>query len=139
MQRNSMAEKAKVTWDGVEIAGLVSVGEITLEKSTIEVPSFHRVRQIQSGITKLPVIEMVYRIDRDSATMKFWDDFYLNDESHDATLIRCDASGSEFARKLLQGCECIKISQAQYNAASPEFAKVTVSIIPWDIQIVEAE
>lgn len=139
MQRNALAEKKKIFWDGVEIQGLVSVGEVLMEKSTIEVPSFHRIRTIQSGITKLPILEIVYRIDRDSNTQKFWQDYYTNDENHDAVFIRTDAGGNEFARRILPSCECLSISEPAYDAASPTYAKITVKICPWDILFVDAE
>lgn len=139
MQKNAMAEKKKCLWDGVEKAGLVSFGEMAMEKSTIEVPSFHRIRTIQSGIIKLPIIEVVYRIDRDSPTQKYFEDFYWNDESHDLTLIRTDASGTEFARRLLPGCECVYLSEPAYDAASPTFAKITMRFVPWDIILIASE
>lgn len=139
MQKNSMAEKKQVFWDGVEIPGLVLVEEITLEKSTIEVPSFKKIRIIQSDITKIPAVNLKYRLDRGTSTLKFWEDFYYENEIHDASIIRTDASGAEFARRLLPQCECIKISEPAYDAASPTYASITVTVLPYDIIPVASE
>jgi hypothetical protein len=133
MQKSSMAEKKKVYWDGVEIPGLVSVAELTLEKSTIDVPSFKRIRKIQSGIITIPVVEMKYRIDRDTATQSFWEDFYFNDVVKDGIVYRVDAFGVEFAKRVLQQTECYKYTEPAYNAESPEYASITVGLIPWEI------
>lgn len=126
-------EKKKVFWDGVEVPGLVSVAELTLEKSTIDVPSFKRIRKIQSGIITIPVVEMKYRVDRDASTQKFWEDFYFNDTVKDGIVSRVDAFGVEFAVRILQQCECWKYVEPAYNAEAPEYASVTVSVIPWEI------
>ncbi len=133
MQKGSMAEKKKVYFDREEIRGLVSVSEIVLEKGMIEVPEFHRIRQLQNGVTKVPAIDLVYRIDRNSPTYKFWKDFYFNDEDHDGVISRTDAHGVEFGQTLLPGCECVKYTEPPYEAANPTFAQISVRIIPWDI------
>lgn len=138
-QQHAMAEKKKVIIDGVEIPGLVSVAEITLEKSTIEVPSFSRIRLIQSGIIKLPAISLKYRVDRDTETLNFWQNYHQNNEIHDVELIRTDATGTEFARRLLPQCECNKMTDPGYDAANPEYASITIELIPWDIKLLEAE
>ena len=132
MQSREMAEKKRVLFDGEEIPGLVSVNDITREKGTIEVPGFNRSRTIPNGITKIPTIELVYRIDRGTNTLQFFEDFYTNNEEKEMSIIRTDGHGDEFARRILQFCEAINITEGAYDAASPDFAKVTVTIVPWD-------
>lgn len=139
MQKQAMAAKKKQTWDGTEVPGLVSVNEITLEKSTIEVPEFKKIRQLQSDITKIPAIEYKYKTDRNTNTLKFFEDWYFNNEVKDGTLIETDAHGSEYARKLLPQCELLKITYAGYDAASPVYANVTVTVLPYDIIPIKAE
>ena len=73
MQKHQMVEKKKAYWDGEEIDGLARVADITLEKSTVEVPAFKRIRILQSDITKLPAIEFEYVVSRDSKTLKFFE------------------------------------------------------------------
>ncbi len=127
-----MAEKARVLWDGVEIPGLVSKGEVPREKSTIDVPGFNRSRAIPSGITTVPTIEFVYKIERGTNTLQFFEDFYTNNEEKECTIIRTDGHGDEFARRLMQFCEIISLIEPPYDAASPDYAKITFTVIPWD-------
>lgn len=139
MQTNAMAEKKKIEVDGVELPGLVSVGEYKLEKSRIEVPSFNRLREIQSGIIKIPAIELKYKVERSSNTLEFYENWYLKNESHDVTIIRTDADGVEFSRRLLPDCECVDFTDPAYDASNPEYASVTVSLVPWDFKMLKAE
>lgn len=133
MQTNAMAEKKKVFIDGVEIEGLVSVSEIPREKRTIEVPSFSTIRDIQSGITKLPPMEMVYSLKRGTNTLQFWEDFYNNNEQKDIEIVRTDADGVEFKRVLYPGCECTRAGEPEYDAANPTYAQIRVTVVPWNI------
>ena len=132
MQKHQLVEKKKVYWDGEEKEGLVRVADITLEKSTVEVPSFKRIRILQSDITKLPAIEFEYLISRDSDALKFFEDFYNDNQVKDCVISRTDAHGDEFARRLWQECECIKITEPAYDAANPTYAKITVTVVPWE-------
>jgi len=139
MQSNDMAEKKKVIIDGEELTGLVNAGEIALEKSTIDVPEFSRIRQIQSGIIRVPMWEVTYKIARGTDTMKFIRDWYFNDEVKDVTVIRTDAHGDEFARTLLPSCECIKYTEPQFDAANPTYAQASITLLPWDVIPLDAE
>lgn len=131
-QRNEMAEKKKIFWDNEEIPGLVSVDEIVVEKNTIEVPSFHKIRTISNGVTKIPLIVCKYKIERGSITLDFIKDFYWNDETHDGVIIRTDGHGVEFDRDLIPGCECIRYTEPGYDAASPDYAHASATFVPWD-------
>ena len=133
MQSNEMAEKKKGLYDGVEVPGLVNVSEITREKSVISVPSFRRIREIQSGIVKMPQLTLIYKLERGKNTLSFFEDFFDNDEVKDLELIRTDAHGVEFNRKMYQQCEVMSITEPAYDAASPDYAKVTVVLVPYDI------
>jgi hypothetical protein len=137
-QRNDLAEKKKLLFDGVEVPGLVSVSELPMEKGIIDVPEFSRIRKIQNGISTVPEIQMVFKIQRDTAALQFFRDYYYNDLTHDITVIRCDASGAEFDRTLLVSCECVKITDPEFDAANPTFAKVTATIVPYDVKPVAA-
>jgi len=132
-QRNDLAEKKKVSWDGEEVPGLVSVGIVGLEDGSIDVPEFNYIRKIRNGQRTIPEVAMVYKLQKDSKVLTFFQNFYLKKETHSAVIIRTDATGTEFARTLLTDCECIKYEEPEYDAASPTFAKVSLTVVPFDV------
>lgn len=133
MQRNDMAEKKRLLIDGEELPGLYMVAEIAMEKGSIEVPEFKRIRVIQNGIIKIPTIQVGYKVQRNSKTLKFLRDWFFNDEDHDVTIIRTDAGGIEFARTLLTSVELLKYTEPPFDGANPTFAKMEPVLVPWDL------
>ena len=135
MQSNEMVEKKKCYWDGVEIAGLVSVAEITREKRTVEVPSFKKIRDVQSDIQKLPQVTLVYKVERNTNTLEFFENYFEKNEVKDLEIVRTDAHGVTMprGRKIYSQCEPISISEPAYDAASPDFSKITIVVAPYDI------
>ncbi len=138
MQRNDRAEKRRVYIDGEEIPGLVHIGEMTLEKGTIEVPEFSKIRVIQNGIMKYPPYEMKYKISKGTSTLKFFRTWFEDNEIHDVTIVRTDAHDDEFARTLLSECECAKYTEPEVGAEAPPFAQVSVTILPFEITPLDA-
>jgi hypothetical protein len=134
-----MAEKVKIYIDGEEILGLVWKGERVLESGTIEVPEFRRTRIIQNGITKIPMQEMRYKIARGTSTDKFFRDWKQNDEIKDVVVVYTDAHGDEFARDMMPQCECIKLGKPEVDLATPTFAQIAVTLLPWDIIPLDGE
>jgi hypothetical protein len=128
-----MAEKVRLFMDGEELTGLVNFGEIVLERGLIEVPEFHKIRQIQSGIEKIPAIDVTFKIPRGSNIYKILKDWYFNDEVHDLVKVRCDATGTEFARTLLPSCEMTKWHEPGFDGANPTYAQIQTRFIPWDV------
>jgi len=126
MQTNEMVEKKRIKWDGVEIPGLVSVAEILREKRVVEIPSFRRIRDVQSGIEKFPQITVIYKLERNTNTLSFFESFFDNNEVKDCEIIRTDAHGVEFNRKAYIGCEPLSITEPTYDAASPVYAQITI-------------
>ncbi len=139
MQRNDLAEKKKIMIDGEEVPGLVNFGEILMEKGQLEVPEFSFIRRIQNGITTIPAVEAIYKIQRDTETLQFFRDWYFNDESKDITVIRTDASGNEFARTLLPDCECVRYLEPAFDGSAPVYAQVSVTLLPWSVIPISAE
>jgi len=133
MQENEMVEKKKCLWEGNEIPGLVSFGEVLREKRVVEVPSFRRIRDIQSGIEKMPQLTLVYKLERNTDTLNFFETFFDKDEVKDLEVIRTDAHGVEFKRKMYSNCELLSITEPAYDAANPDFSKITVVCCPYDI------
>jgi hypothetical protein len=131
-QRNDLAEKKRVLVDGYEVPGLTYVGEVTMEKGVIEVPEFKRIRNIQNGVSKVPVLELRYKISKGGNALSTFRSWYLNDEVHDVTVIRTDASGTEFARDSCPSSECVKFKEPDYDAASPKYAQLEVTLLPFD-------
>ncbi len=138
MQSTDRAEKKRIFYNGQEIPGLVSLGPLRLEKNTLEVPGFSITRKIQNGVTKLPDVDLTYKIPRDNSAYVFFRDWYLNDEEKDLVVERVDASGQVIARTLLQACQCTVYEEPEYDAASPTFAKVTVKLVPYDMVPIDA-
>ena len=137
MQTHDMAEKVRIFMDGVEMPGLVNFGELVVERGTIEVPEFHKIRNIQNGMEKLPILECTFKIARGSAIAKILKDWYYKDETHDLSKVRYDAHGVEFARTMLIGCECIKYHEPPFDGAAPTYAQIQTKFVPWDINPVE--
>lgn len=139
MQRNDQAEKNRVEIDGEEIPGLVRVGETSLEKGQIEVPGYDKIRPIQNGVSTVPAIEMEYKLTKGTNTLQFFRQWYRRNESHDVTKIRVDAAGEEFARTLYPDCECVRYAEPEYTADSPGYARVMVTLAPYDVNPIDAE
>jgi len=137
-QSYDMAEKVRVNIDGDELAGLVNFAELTLEVNQIEVPEFEITRLIDSGVRKIPAIELTYKISRESKTLKFLQNWFFNRETHDITKVRVDAGGVEFARTLFPSCRCVGYTEPPYDASSPTYAQCKIKLAPWDIFPVQA-
>jgi hypothetical protein len=137
--RPQVIQKAKVEWDGKELQGLVSVGEVPDEMGTVEVPEFDIIRPISNGQRKVPPVPMVYQVRRDGAVHNFFTSFNRNKEEHDGVIIYTDAAGVEIYRVLLQACECNKVTRPEVDHGSPTFAKISVEILPYDIIPVPAQ
>jgi hypothetical protein len=133
MQQKDMAEKRRLFVDGSELTGLVSVAEYKLEKGTIEVPEFDKIRVIQNGVRKLQPLEAVFKIQRNSQTLKKLWDWYDNNEIHDISMERTDAHGNTFETDMFPDCECNSVNLPAFDAANPIYAQINVRFIPWDI------
>lgn len=133
MQNGSMAGKVKLLFDGEEIQGLTSFGDVPLENGTIEVPTFNKINKIQSGVTTMPEVQCVYECRRNTNTRQFFKDYFYNKEKHDITVIRCDADGIEYGRDLWSAVECKHFQENSFDAGSPTFASVQVTLLPFDI------
>jgi len=128
MQKNDMGLKRKFLYDGIEIPGLVETSEIRDEEGTIEVPGFNRKVPIKDGVKIMAPLDCVYKIQRDTNTIKFFSDWFYKNEYHDITVIETDSTGAEVNRWLLRDCECKSINKRAYNAAGVEFFGLGVSL-----------
>lgn len=133
MQNGSMAGKVKVLYDGVEIEGLTQFGDVPLENGTIDVPTFNRLRKIHSGVTTMPEVQLTYETRRNTNTRAFFKSYYHNKEKKDITIIRCDADGTEYDRELWSAVECNKFQENSFDASSPTYAQVRITLLPFDI------
>lgn len=133
MQNGSMAGKVKVLYDGEEIEGLTRFGDVPLENGTIDVPTFNHIRKVQSGVTTMPEVRLTYETRRNTKTRKFFKDYFHKKEKHDVTIIRCDADGVEYDRELWSAVECNHFSENEFDAGSPTYAQINVTLLPYDI------
>lgn len=133
MQNGSMAAKVKVLFDGEEIPGLVKFGEKPLENGMIEVPSFGRINKVHNGVTTMPEISLTYETQRGTKTRKFMRDWFLNKEVKDVTVIKCDATGVEFEREIWPSTECRKFSEPEVDFSNVSYARVEITLLPYDI------
>lgn len=136
MQKNAMARKPQVLVDNQELPGLVLVGGIPLEDLTIEVPEFKRIRVIDSGVEKIPPVELTYRLDRSTKTRQFLVDWKANKETHDVVIIECDAAGQEWGRILAPMADMTRLEDPEGDLASPTFAQLRITLAPWDLTLV---
>ncbi len=139
MQPKDMAEKKRMLIDGEELPGLVYLGPIPLENGELEVPEYDKTRRIQNGITAIPAVEARFKVARDTNTEAFLRDWWETKSQKDVTVIRTDATGREFRRTLLPATECRKYEEPEYDAASPVYAQVAITLLPWDVIPIESE
>lgn len=133
MQNGSMAGKVKVLYDGVEIAGLTQFGDAPLENGIIEIPTFNKLSRVHSGVTTMPEVQCTYECRRNTNTRQFFKDYFHKKEKHDITVIRCDADGSEYGRELWSAVECNRFQENSFDAGSPTYAQVQITLLPADI------
>jgi hypothetical protein len=133
MQNNDMADKRIVLIDNEEIPGLVSIEEIPFEEGVIDVPEIANIRKIKNGVTTIPLLNMIYKIGRDTITKSFFRDWKEKNEVKEVTIVKVDASGQEFERTLYTGCECSKVTDPAYDGAAPTYAQTSVTVVPYDV------
>lgn len=131
-QRSDRALKIRILYDGEEIPGLVKMNGIKVEKGMIEVPAYDRIVQIQNGIRKIPQLTPEYKDSVGSNANDFFNGWFENNETKDATVIFVDAAGTEFDRISCPGCECSNYERPDYDAANPGYAKIMVTLLPYD-------
>lgn len=134
-----IVEKKRLLIDGDEWEGLVNIAEYALEEVTVEVPGQDTIVTVKSGKTKIPPIDVIYKIRRDSNVLTKIRDWKNKFEYHDVTCIRSDASGKEFSRELWTSVECSKMTEPAYDAANPPYAQVTATMLPENIIPIAAE
>lgn len=134
-----MVEKRKVLIDNQELPGLIKTGALPLEEGVVEVAGFRVKRIIKDGITKIPPIELTYKVERSTRTREFLNSWKLNDEVHDVVIVQCDASGQEFGRLLAPQCGMSKLDPGETDLNSPGYAKIEVTLAPWDFKPVKAQ
>lgn len=133
MQNNSVAQKARIIFEGEEVPGLVSIGEIPEEDDAIQVPGFQIIRNIRTGVRKMPEIDLKFETRRNTNTRAFLSDWYRGKTAKDITVIYCDADGVEFARYLWNQVECRKHTIPATDHSKIDYSYVSVTVCPYDI------
>lgn len=133
MQENSVAQKARMMFEGEEVPGLISIGEVAEEDDAIQVPGFQIIRNIRSGVRKMPEIEVKFETRRNTKTREFLSDWYRKKTAKDVTIIYCDADGVEFARYLWSQVECRKHTIPPTDHGKVDYSFISVTVLPYDI------
>lgn len=136
--RNDRVLKIILLVDGAEVPNLVKVNDQKVEKGMVEVPAYDRIVQIQNGIRKIPALELEYKDSVGGNAVDVYNAWFENNEVHDVTVKFVDAVGVEFDRHALPACECQSYARPGYDAANPEYAKILVTLLPYDNKRIKA-
>ena len=86
----------------------------------------------------MPEVELTFETRRDTNTRKVLRDWFELLQVKDVTIIYCDAEGVEYARQLWSQVECKKFTDPEVDLASISYARVNVTLLPYDILEVSA-
>ena len=136
--RNDRVSKIQIKVDGVEVINLVKVNGMKVEKGVVEVPAYDRIVSIQNGIRNIPPLELEYKDSVGGNAVDVYNDWFEKNEIHDVTIIFLDATGVEFDRHTAPGCECSAYERPGYDATNPEYAKIMVTLLPYDNKRIKA-
>ena len=139
MAKSDQVEKKRLLVDGEELEGLIGIDEYVIEDDVVDIPGLNKVVPVRNGVKKIPPIPATYKINRNSKTLKFFQDWYNKNESKEVTIIRTDSSGNEFARELWPNTGVSKLNAPAYDASAPVAAQVLVTFLPEDIIEIGAE
>ncbi len=139
MAKSDQVEKRILLVDGEELEGLVQLGEAPIQDGEVAVPGRDKIVTVRNGVKTIPGVDAIYKVTRDSKTMKFLQDWYDKNQVHECTIVRTDGSGQEFGRELWLNVELSKSHAPAYDAASPIFAQQLVRFLPEDIIPIDPE
>lgn len=138
-QRNETVLKARITWDGEELPGFVSISEQKWSQGEVEVPEFKRKRKLPNGVTEFADLTLVYAVQRNSPTDAFFQQMWNNAEQHNLMRIETDAQGAETGRVLNEDCQLLDYTRPEIDLASPSYNKLTVVVCIWEATPLAAE
>jgi hypothetical protein len=139
MEKGDQVEKIKLEAEGEAIEGLVQLDEYVIEDDKVDVPGLDKIVGVRTGVMKIPEIGAVFKIKKNSRTLKFIQDWYYKKQVKNMTVIKTDGAGKEITRELWQNVEVRKCHGAAYDAASPIFAQIKTTFLPEDIIPIAAE
>ena len=137
--KSDQVEKIVILVDGDNLPGLISKDEGVVSYGTVQIPGLDRIVPVSNGVKSIPEIPAVFKVQRDSKTSKFLQEWFEKQETHDVTVIRTDGSGKEFERQLWPNTELSQFNGPAYDASSPVTASVSVKFLPEDIINIAAE
>ena len=137
--KNDMTEKIILLVDGEPLEGLVNMDEPGVEYGVVPVPGRNKIVNVADGVKTIPAVPGVFKITRNSKTLKFLQTWFTKKETHECVRIRTDGSGKEFSRELWQNTELSKLNGPGYDAASPVFAQQLVTFLPEDVIPIDPE
>lgn len=137
--KNDMTEKNILLVDGDPLEGLVNMDEPTVEYGVVPVPGRDKTVNVANGVKTIPAVPAVFKITRDSKTLKFLQDWFNKKETHECVRIRTDGFGKEFSRELWMNTEMSKLNGPAYDASAPVFAQQMVTFLPEDVIPIDPE
>jgi len=137
--KSDMVEKRKLIADGEELEGLISVDQYERAEGTVEVPGLNKTINVKNGVTVIPPIPMIFKITRNSKTLKILQDWKEKNEYKDCVMIITDGAGAEISRELMPNTECSRLAGPAYDASAPVVSSQAVTLLPEDIIPIDPE
>lgn len=134
MQRQALTEVKIFKVNGVNLPGLLKIGETGKKEDPIEVPEPGITGIIGSGQKKLSPIECEFLIKRDSTTLAYvinWDD---TKDERDVVFLVTDRTGLEenwFFREIYSSCGIDGVMKPDFDQASRKYASLKFSLLPY--------
>lgn len=130
MQKNDLALKRRLLFDGEEKTGLVSTSALKSADGLIEAPGFDFKADIKDGTKKFDPLTVLYKVQRNSDVIDFFDDWHNLNQTKDVTIINVDGTGEEIDRWLWRDCECHSFDAREYDAANVTFYGIEAILNP---------
>lgn len=137
--KSDQVEKKIMEVDNEEFQDLIQLDEYVIEDDKVDIPGFDRTVPVRTGVRKIPEIGAIFKVKRNSKTLKILEDWYYKKQTKDITIKRVDGAGNEFARELWPNTELRKCHAPAYDASSPVAAQVVTTFLPEDIIPISAE
>jgi len=137
--KGDMVEKRILVADGETLEGLISVDQYERAEGTVEVPGPNKTINVKNGVTVIPPIPCVFKLTRNSKTLKILQNWKDKNEYKDVVMIITDGAGAEISRELMPNTECSRLAGPAYDASSPVVSSQAVTLLPEDIIPIDPE
>jgi hypothetical protein len=136
MGKADIVEKSRFKIDGEEIPGLIARDAANVESDVVEIPGFDKVVPVTNGVKKMPQILLTYKNNKDTQTLKFFRDWYFNQEEKKCIWERVDGTGEVFESLDLGWCQLSSSNVPAYDASAPAPAQIQSLLLPESYDII---